>query len=82
MFAKIFGPPEDQILAMIRPSPDDDNIEVRFFFRTESPLLDVCETALGYSDEAKAQEFFDGLTEEKAREVVAPLKADAIKFFS
>lgn len=82
MFAKLFGPPDDQILAMIRPGEDDDTTEVRFFFKTESPLLDICETALGYSDEEKAREFFDGLTEEKAREVVAPLKSDALKFFS
>ncbi len=80
MFAKLFGPPEDQILVIIRPG-DDDNTEVRFFFKTDSPLLDICETALGYVDEAKAQEFFDGLTEEKAREVVTPARAEMTKFF-
>lgn len=80
MFAKLFGPPDDQILAIIREGEsnnDEDVTEVRFFFkiRPESQsIFDLCETALCYVNEDKARQFFEKLTEAEAREVVEPIR--------
>lgn len=80
MFAKLFGPPEDQIVMMLREG--DDGPEVRLYFQPDSPVLNVCETAFGYTNKKDAQKLFDEMTEERVRDAIAPLKEKITQFFS
>lgn len=79
MFAKIFNPPEGQIVVMLRLG-DDDGLEIRAF--TKPPGMDVCETAVSFKEgrDQEAQKAFDDMTETQASQMVASLHESA-KFF-
>lgn len=77
MFAKLYGPDDDQTLVLI--GAGDEGPQVRFFFRPKG--MGVCYVGCNYPDTnegwEKAEKFFVGLDEEKALAFIAEAKATA-----
>lgn len=70
-FAKLFGSDDNQVLVMI--DSGDDGPEVRLSFKPQE--MGVCSFAARYDDTDEgwdsAEAFFDSVTEEVARKIVA-----------
>lgn len=75
-FAKLFGSDDNQVLVMI--DSGDDGPEVRFSFKPQE--MGVCSFAARYDDTDEgwdsAEAFFDSVTEEAARNIVAKASRD------
>lgn len=74
MFAKLFGTDDDQVLVKLDTNEETSNPEVRVYCQPKD--LGVCSVALSWNDDteeslAKADKAFAGMTEEKARGIVA-----------
>lgn len=80
MFAKLFGPPDDQVLA-VRDTNDDGAPEIRVTFNPASPILGLCSVAVGFDDTiaggVAADLAFSKLTEEQARALIAGARITA-----
>ena len=70
MFAKLYGPPSDQILIM-RGTDDAGDPEVRIFFMPPGDFFGLCSFAFGFPDteagSLQANLAFDTMTEAQAR---------------
>lgn len=71
MFAKLYGPEDDQVLVLLQSG--DEGPEVRVFFEPEG--LGVCSAAIGWKDDSDkswdlAEKTLSEMTEERAREFV------------
>ena len=73
MFAKLFGPEDDQVLVKLDGAPDTGAPEIRIYF--QPPGLGVCSFALGFHDREagwdKAEAVFKEMDEAEARRGVA-----------
>lgn len=71
MFAKVFGPPEDQIVVMLDTN-DDDLPAVKVFFQPKD--MGVCYACLTFEGsekgEANAERHFESMEEPEARTIM------------
>ena len=78
MFAKLFGPEDDQVLVKLDSDLDTGAPEIRIHF--QPPGLGVCSFALGFHDTedgwAKAEAAFKAMDEAEARRGVAASMKD------
>jgi hypothetical protein len=69
MFAKLFGPPDAQLLVKFDAAADTGKPEVRVFF--EPPGLGVCSVSVAFEDSeegwANAEHAFEEMDESRAR---------------
>lgn len=69
VFARIFGPPEDQILVTLRNN-ESDELEVRFSTEARLHPIDMLDNSYPVKDDAeshtKIREYFENMTEEEA----------------
>ncbi|QEL18331.1 hypothetical protein [Limnoglobus roseus] len=81
MFAKLFGPPERQILCVLDSDPETAASVIRV--SVEPPGLGVCSINLGYGDTedgiARAKQSFVELDEAKADSLARPIFEMAAK---
>ena len=89
MFAKLFGPDDDQILVML-DEDDEGQPEVAFIYRPNKTdnapdFIRQCKCAITFEDSdagrATAQQTPDNTTEEKARAIVEASKDETFRKF-
>lgn len=78
MFAKIFGPDEDQVLVKI-DTGENNNPEVRVYFKPEG--LGVCSFSCDWDDDSDeswelAERYFNIIKEQDVRDIINQIIAE------
>ncbi len=79
MFAKLFGPPDDQVLATFTEGDDGPELKV---YANPGGILGVSEVTIAYHDDKRdeARKVFEELDEAGARKIAASLYEAAAAF--
>lgn len=81
MFAKLFGPNDDQVLVTLDSDDKTKKPTIRIsFVPKDIPQAGICSSGLSFSDSPKgwkqAEQILEEITEESARSIVAAVMKD------